>query len=502
MHNQGRKKIDPFFLVAMVLFAAVAIGIGVALPNSLPVAIMLMTASVLLFYWALRWDVTLWAWLWVLSYGLLNWPEWKLEITGFFNMTVPRFIFIGAIIGYGLFFLLHRRRIRFDRAILWAMLALIIYVGVNVHITGWTAETQEISTAPYFRFLGSILLPFTMFFLLYNVGSSEKQIPRALILLTIYGWYALYIGYMQWVALHYSTAARALIWPAYINDPTYGYMFDRARGAFSIASPQAVFLTVLFFVDLFLIRKIRGWYRVALIIQALLVPAAIFFTGMRSAFVAFIACSFVWALLANRRRFAWAKAGIILVVLVIGVYAMWNRLASTDRATGGVATPGPILSREILLHRTWQIFKESPFGGVGFGHFVDKVYSMERDPTALSSMDTGVLVEHNLFLNMLAETGIFGLILTVLVFWLLFTQSLKLYRKLPPGATGYLSREFVVLFWVVMVNYLTDATFRDPLWDVFSSALFWCFGAYIVFYNRLLEPQPLELPIAEPAWAK
>lgn len=502
MQSPGRQKIEPFLLAAIVLFAAMAVGVGVAWPGTLPIALLLMIGLALMFYWALRWDVTLWAWLWVLSYGLLDWPGWKIELTGFFNMTVPRLIFLGAIMGYGLYFLLHRRRIRFDLAILWAMLVLVLYVGVNIHLTGWTAQTQEIVAAPYFRFLGSLLLPFVMFFLLYNVGSSEKHIRRALIFITIYGWYALYIGYMQWIALHHSPDVRAFIWPSYINDPTFGLMFDRARGAFSIASPQAVFLTVLFFVDMFLLRKITGIYRVALIAQAVLIPAAIFFTGVRSAFVAFIACSFVWTLMSSRRRFAWAKAGVLVIVLVIGVAVMWERLATSDRSAGGVAARGPIVSREILVHRTWEIFKEAPIVGVGFGHFVDKVYAMERDPTALAGMYTGVLVQHNLFLNMLAETGVIGLILMVIVFWLLFSQSLKLYRKLPSDASGFLSREFVVLFWVVMVNYLTDATFRDPLWDVFSTALFWCFGAYIVFCNRLLEAQPIELPIAEPDWAK
>ncbi len=501
MLSPGREKIDPLLLGVMIVFAAVAVGIGVVWPSFMPGALLALMGSILLFYWALCWDVTIWAWIWVLSYGLLDWPGWKIEITGFFNLTAPRLIFIGAIFGYGLYFLLHSRRIRFDRGVLWAMLALVLYVGFNIHISGWTAQTEAIVAAPYYRFVGSVLLPFIMFFVLYNVGTSEKNIRRALIFITIYGWYALYIGYMQWIALRYNPGVRAFIWPGYINDPTYGLMFDRARGAFTIASPQAVFLTVLLFVDLFLIRKISGLYRVALIFQLILIPAAIFFTGIRSAFVAVIACSFVWVMLANRRRFAWSRACLMLLAIVIGVVVMWDRLGSSDRASGGVAASGPIVSRQVLLHRTWEIFKEAPITGVGFGHFVDKVYSMERDPTALSGMYTGVLVQHNLFLNMLAETGVVGFILTVLVFVLLFAQSVKLYRKLPPGASGFLCREFVVLFWVVMVNYLTDATFRDPLWDVFSTALFWCFGAYIVFCNRLLEAKPLELPIAEPNWA-
>jgi hypothetical protein len=50
-----------------------------------------------------------------------------------------------------------------------------------------------------------------------------------------------------------------------------------------------------------------------------------------------------------------------------------------------------------------------------------------------------------------------------------------------------------------MVNYLTDATFRDPLWDNFNNGFFWAFAGLVAGYNRLLEPQPLDLPYAIPA---
>jgi O-antigen ligase len=106
---------------------------------------------------------------------------------------------------------------------------------------------------------------------------------------------------------------------------------------------------------------------------------------------------------------------------------------------------------------------------------------------------SGVLVQHNLFLNMLAETGIVGLFGTILVFVLLFGQSRQLYRKLPVRASGDICREFVVLFWVLMVNYLTDAMFRDPLWEVFSNGLLWYFAGLVVCFNRLLDPQPVDL---------
>ena len=128
------------------------------------------------------------------------------------------------------------------------------------------------------------------------------------------------------------------------------------------------------------------------------------------------------------------------------------------------------------------------------------VFLSGADQASLVGATSGALVQHNLFLNLWAETGAIGLFLTVLVFVLLFGQSRQLYKKLPPNAVGDVSRDFVVLFWVILANYLSDAMFRDPLWDVFSNAMLWSLAGFVVCFNRLLEPQPLDLPIAAPGW--
>ncbi|NBB95367.1 MAG: hypothetical protein GVY16_06460 [Planctomycetes bacterium] len=490
------QKIDWLYLGAIGVLLVAVIGVGLLAPGLVPWNIAIAAAAGLLFYWAVRWDVTLWAWLWVLSYGILDWPGWKIDVTGFFNLSVPRLVFLAGMVAFFLYFLTHARRIRFDRKLHWLMLALVVYVGISAHTSGWVAATEEVRSAPYYRFIGSILLPFLMFFLIYNAGSDEKQIRRALIIITLYGWYALYIGYLQYAALGGVGWARQLIWPNYINDPTWGIHFDRARGAFSGASPQAVFLVLLFYVDLYLIRKASGVYRGLLVVQALLVPPAIFFCLLRSAYLSFVICGAIWILWAGRPRYRWLRLACLLALVLTAVYVQWGRLSSTDRRAGGVAQVGPVRSRIILLAQTWEIVKERPMTGVGFGHFVDKQMSMSRDPSSLVGATTGVLVQHNLFLNMWAETGTIGLLVTISVFALLFRQSLQLFRKLPSEAAGDVSREFVVLFWVVLANYLIDAMFRDPLWHVFSNAMLWSFAGLVVCFNRLLEPQSLDLPVA------
>lgn len=502
MITLGHQKLDLLSLGVVVFLAAIAVGLGVVEPTLLPWAVASLALLVGMVFWAARWDITLWAWIWVLSYGLLDWPEWKIELVGFFNLTAPRLIFLVGLLAFALYFFLHRRRLRFDRGLYWLMLVLLVYVAFSATSSGWTAITPGVESSPYYRFLGSMLLPFVMFFLLCNSCSHEKQIRRALILITIYGWFALYIGYLQYAAINGVGWARSFIWPGYINDPTFGIHFDRARGVFRGATPQAFLMVSLFYIDLYLIRKLRGSYRGALVVQALLVIPAVFFTQLRSAYLAFLICGMIWVLLAGRGRLRWLKLMTLLLVVVIVIYASWERLSSTDRASGGVAQQSPIRARLILIEQTWNIMAEAPLTGVGFGHFVDKQLSMPRDPGEMSGEPTGVLVQHNLFLNMLAETGVIGFTLTVLVFLLLWRQSYQLYQKIPVGARGDISRDFVVLFWVILANYLTDAMFRDPLWDVFTNAMLWSLAGVVVCFNRLLEPQPLDLPITASGWER
>jgi len=495
----GQQKINTLTLIVLgVLIAAIAI-LSVIEPALLPWSFLALAAVALLLCWGVRWEVTLLAWFWVLSYGLLDWPEWRITIRYFFNMTVPRFIFLAAVTGFVVHFLTHKRRIRWDRTILWAMLALTIYCAISATATGWLAQTKAVQSAPYFRFLGSMVFPFIIFFFVYNATRGEDQIRRALLLVSVFGWYALYIGYLQYVAIMGAPEARAFIWPPYINDPAHGIHFDRARGSFGSGSQQAILLIFLFYADLYLLRKVHGPYRAALAAQAVLIPPAIFFTGMRSAYLAFFLCGAVWCLFAARRRFGRTKLALAAVLVALGAAVFWQNLAQTRRQTGGLAQRGPVEARIVLLGQTWQLVKEHPFTGVGFGHFADAQYRLQRDPSGLGSLSPGLLVEHNLFLSMLAETGIFGLLGTLAIFVLLLRRSVQLYRKLPPTAQGWLDREFVTLFWVVLINYTTDAMFRDTYSDVFANGLFWSFAGLMVGFNRLLEPRPLDLPVLSKA---
>ena len=488
----AQQKNDPVILLAVLLLVGGAFGISMASPEAIPWALAALPILGITAYWIARWDVMVLTWLWVFSYGFLDWNQLKIEIPGFFTMSPPRLIFVGTVLAY-LFYFLRRGSVRFDRKIFWILLALVLYLGWNVHVSGWVSEVRDFSAAPYFRYFGAFLLPFIMLWLVYNVVRNENQAAWPFVLISILGWYALYTGYLQFAYGEGMHWANSLIWPKYIVEANVAVDLERTRGPFRGSMAQSTFLVALFYMDLFSMRRVRGLYRVALWLQLLLIPPAIFFTGVRAGYVAFLLCGVVWFLWADRHRGGRLKLAMATLVLAIGTLMLWGNLTGTDRRTGGVAQQGPIRARAILAAQAWEIVQRHPLTGVGFGHFIDYQVQMPHDPQSLAGLRLIKVVQHNVFLTMVSEAGLIGLVGLLAVFIAMFMESVSLYRKIPPTATGWLSREFVVAFWIIMLNYIVCGMFRDMFWEIPSCVLLWSMAGLVVGYNRLLEPHPIDI---------
>jgi len=488
----ARQKNDSVMLLAVLLLVGGAFGVSMASPDAIPWALAAIPVVGIMAYWIARWDVMILTWLWVFSYGVLDWDELKIEIPGFFTMNPPRLIFVGAVVAY-LFYFLRRGVVRFDRKLFWILLALVLYLGWNAHVSGWISQVSEFSAAPYYRYLGAILFPFIMLWLVYNIVRDENQAAWPFVLISIFGWYALYTGYLQFANIKGIPWANSLIWPDFIVEAHHAIDAERARGPFRGAGMQSTFLVVLFYMNLFSIRRIRGLYRAAMGLQLVLIPPAIFFAQMRAGYVAFLLCGVVWFLWAERRRAGRLKLAVAVMVVAIGAMFFWSNLTSTDRSIGGVAQEGPIRAREILAAQAFEIVRSHPLTGVGFGHFIDYQVQMPHDPQSLAGLRLVMVVQHNVFLTMASEAGLIGLVGLLAVFIAVFAESVSLYRKIPPTATGWLSREFVVAFWIIMLNYVICGMFRDMLWEIPSCVLLWSMAGLVVGYNRLLEPHPIDV---------
>ena len=488
----SQQKNGSLMLPAVLLLVGGAFAVSMIVPDAIPWVLAALPILGILAYWIARWDVMILSWVWVFSYGFLDWNELKLDVPGFFTMSPPRLIFIGTVIAYLLYFL-KRGVVRFDRKVFWILLALVLYLTWNVNNSGWISQVSAAREAPYYRYFGAFLLPFIMLFLVYNIVRNENQAVWPFILASVFGWYALYTGYLQYAYTEGASWANSLIWPKFIVAANQGVDMIRTRGPFRNASVQSSFLVSLFYMNLYSARRIRGGYRVAIWLQCALIPLAIFFTGVRAGYLAFLLCGVVWFLWADRFRAGRLKLAVAGIVLTIGVLVFWGNLAGTNRRTGGIAQMGPMRARKILAAQAWDIVKTYPMAGVGFGHFFDHQAQMPRDPQSLAGLHLVMVAQHNVFLTMVSEAGLIGLIGLLAVFLAVFRESLSLYHKIPPTATGWVSREFVVVFWIIMLNFIACGMFRDMFWEIPNCVLLWTMAGLVIGYNRLLEPHPIDI---------
>jgi hypothetical protein len=154
----------------------------------------------------------------------------------------------------------------------------------------------------------------------------------------------------------------------------------------------------------------RAGIRLAVAAMVGLLTIGLLTTGSRGGLVAAVVAAIAVLVLAKRRR-AWVVTGLLLIVGVGGIYVSanpeaWERISDFSESSG----------RGELWTVAWQIWEDNPAVGVGQQGFVDHSadYARALGPLEFSEF----LAEepkfvHNTYLELLAETGIVGLVLFV-----------------------------------------------------------------------------------------
>ena len=144
---------------------------------------------------------------------------------------------------------------------------------------------------------------------------------------------------------------------------------------------------------------------------ALIISSGIMLTFSRSAFMVF-AIMFFFALIIWRKRLTPVHWGILLAGLVIFAmflpHSFWERIASLGQFFSGEVSDYSLWRRENYLAVGWNIIKEYPFFGAGPGNFpvlhADPAFQPDRSLVGVERLP------HNLYLQVITETGIVGLI--------------------------------------------------------------------------------------------
>ncbi|MCK6456253.1 MAG: O-antigen ligase family protein [Phycisphaerae bacterium] len=475
---------DSFSLGFLFLFLAGFAAAALAIPiEYIHFYWMGLAGLILIIVWALKGrliDATL---IWFFTLICLHEEFWRMAVPFFFAVTIPRLLIVVLVLLMLLMIAVGRLRVNMAWPVSGAITLIAVYFFVSAVVSGF--DTRSPVTVHY-RLIGGYLFPFTVFALILHGIENEISLRRIANFFMLIGAYLTFTGWMEYFQVW------ALVWPRFIANPEVGIHWGRVRGPFVMSAAMGLALTYCYFNNLVLLRQYRGVRRWMIYALNLLMLPIIFWTKTRSVWLGFLLCSIVWVAYSKRRtsRAVWI-AILFITAAVVGVINIENFL-SEDRAKGGLTDIEPIYVRLGLAQITFNMFRERPLFGVGFGHFRDYAPQFATDPSSPFYAFASSALEHNNLLSILAETGLVGIALYLALLVILARMSLALYRRLPETAVGFINRDLIVLYWILTLAYLTDGMLRETSDNPFANSLFLGLSAVIVALNSMLGRTPLE----------
>lgn len=333
-----------------------------------------------------------------------------------------------------------------------------------------------LSEAQHFWFSGTIEVfmfwfkKALTFFLVVNIIRTAEDLKKSIWSVTLAVVFLTYIG-----------------WKMYLYTP---HLLENAGrfqsiGNYNLSNSYALLATLSWPLAFFLMEAEKGFFK-KLLLAAFL--AAIFISGLytksRGGMLGMTA-GVVLSILMSRRVFGnkvFKMAGAGGVIAAVAVYGFALILSRQDISgiTGGDTSSGDRLMAWVAAFR---MFIDKPVLGIGWGHFMDEAYNYGMDKKLLA---------HNTLLSVLAETGVAGISLFVIIIYQTFTQLYRVRKDIDgvkEASDLYsLSTGIYISFICFLINSSFSVKDHDPMyWMILYLA-----GAAIAIHNKNIPEQKEE----------
>jgi len=366
-------------------------------------------------------------------------------------LTADRLLWVVLLVQY----VIWRRLGLADRKPLGAAeIVLCAFLGV-LAVSTFSHDWQANDWLPLARLLFYYAMPFGLYWVAREIRFTERG---ALVLFASLGVFGVYLAV---TALAETTQQWWAVFPRYIGSTADRDFLGRARGPLLNPAGSGLLTGVCLAAALMGWPRLNRRGRLLLIVASLVMAVGVYCTYTRSPWLG--AGLGVFILLALTLPRSWrglVLGSLVLSVALVGA-AKWERILAfkRDEDAGVRAAAQSVEMRPILAMVAWNMFLDRPLTGCGFGQYAD------RHVDYLADRSSGLLLEkartysqHNLFLSLLAETGLvgFALFLLLLILWTRDAWRVWRSRSAPLGA-----RQIALLFFVLLANYAVIAMFHE-----------------------------------------
>ncbi|MCA9137352.1 MAG: O-antigen ligase family protein [Planctomycetales bacterium] len=367
-------------------------------------------------------------------------------------------------------------QISIDRVLFFVLVAL-AFVGLRLEMTklpefnrldwlviamvawfGWSAMTggsNPPGTPPMARWIFYIAMPAAMYFIPRMVSIKTCDVRWILTGSIVMGIYLSVTAVFEIKGLH------GFVFPRYIVNPDNWEFFGRGRGPLMNPSGNGILISMgLTAAAIGLIksrRERRLFYSV--VVACLLV--GVYATLTRSAWMGGIAAIGIVGFVHSPRWVRVMSLGVAVLIVGIASTSLKDKIfrLKRDENLSAADSEKSVKLRPLLAIVAWEMFKDRPITGHGYGHYEIKHRTYHDDRGYKMPLGQArPYTQHNVFLSILVDTGIIGLVLFSA--WFLSTAAIawKLSRD---GSACQESRSVGLVMMGTMLAYLCNGMFQD-----------------------------------------
>jgi hypothetical protein len=335
----------------------------------------------------------------------------------------------------------------------WFILCLLAVLGASTILAGAPDVVSAGLSSPVWRLAMSFVVPAALYWIARQAPLTRSNRIGSLAILSALG------VYLAITALAEIAGKWSLVFPRYISDPSLGIHFGRARGPELNSASLGVYLTVCLWCTWLLCREVRRGWQLVLLTTLPLMAIGVFATYTRSTWIGLVLSTTVVGYLQLPRTWRLPLFTLAGLVGILVAAVAWNDVVGLQREGTASESHHSVNQRKSFAYVSYQMFKEHPIFGVGFGRFYDRKLPYLSDRSQDFELESlRSLHHHNTLLSLLTETGMVGLaaFVAVLVAWGRSAWLLVSDTQLPAWM-----RDQGVLMLAVLVTYLSSAVFHD-----------------------------------------
>jgi exopolysaccharide biosynthesis WecB/TagA/CpsF family protein len=387
-------------------------------------------------------------------------------------ITLDRLVLIGLLAALAIQWRIGRLQFCKMTASDWTLLAMMLVLIASAATSGH-AENIAGGSSKWGRLIASFILPAILYFVVRQTSTTHRDWTWLLAGFVVLG------TYLGLTAMLEIAGRWSLVFPRSIADPSLGIHFGRARGPDLNAASLGLYLTACFWCGWTLLSQAtRRWQQLAISVALPLMALGVFFTYTRSTWLGLAASGLVVLAIQIPRQ--WRMPALTAAALggLLVISMSWSHVVGLQREGSAAESEHSVDQRTSFAYVSWEMFRDHPVLGVGFGRFYDRKlpYLSDRSqPFELESIRP--LHHHNTLLSIITETGIvgFAVFAAVLIVWC--RQAWLLARN--ADATGW-TRAHGVLMLAIITNYLCSAVFHDLTLVPTQEGLLFLFAALTI----------------------